>query len=133
MKWSERLWPGRRVRPSASLPIPPSVEGAAEGAEERYAANPQLALIESYVLDVIGELSPEEVEEAETAVVGVYGDCNDWRHQLRQKLGWTPLMDAVIADSWCRFRKATRRAGSEADPAEFARRFSDEVVRLSRT
>jgi len=134
MKLIERLWPGKRAQPPAPLAHSLLVDEIREVVgDDRYAVNPQLALIESYALDVIGELSPEEIEEAETAVVGVFGECGDWRYRLRQKLGWTPLMDAVIAESWWRFRQATRRAGAEVDAAEFARRFADEVVRLSRS
>jgi hypothetical protein len=99
----------------------------------RYDVNPQLAVIESYALDVIGELSPEEVEEAANAVAGLFGEAPDWRWRVRKHLGWNPLMDAVIADNWHRFRKAALADGGDPEPAEFARRFADEVVRLSRS
>jgi hypothetical protein len=132
MKLLERMWPSRRGAEAALLDVPGNEVAEACPGVERYEENPQLAVIESYALDVIGELSPEEVEEAEHAVVGLYGESSDWRHAVRRKLGWNPLMDAVIADNWHRFRVAGRKAGEEAEPAEFARRFADEVVRLSR-
>jgi hypothetical protein len=133
MKFLERMWPARRAPAAAPLIEAPGNEVAdACPGVERYEENPQLAVIESYALDVIGELSPEEVEEAEHAVVGLYGEAPDWRRAVRRKLGWNPLMDAVIADNWHRFRSAGRNAGEEVEPAEFARRFADEVMRLSR-
>jgi hypothetical protein len=128
-----RLWPGR-AQPTA--PAPDLQSGKPEGdnrAEARYQLNPQLAVIESYALDVIGELTEEEEEEAENAVVGLFGACRDWRQRIRRELQWNLLMDAVIAESWHRFRSAAKREGGDPEPAEFARRFADEVVRLSRT
>ncbi|HET9595357.1 MAG TPA: hypothetical protein VFP65_07240 [Anaeromyxobacteraceae bacterium] len=132
MKLLERLWPARHAPQAALLEAPGNEVVESCPGVERYEGNPQLAVIESYALDVIGELSPEEVEETEHAVVGLYGESTDWRHAVRRKLGWNPLMDAVIADNWHRFRSASRKAGEEVEPAEFARRFADEVVRLSR-
>ncbi len=102
-------------------------------AEVRYEHDPQLAVIESYALDVIGELTPDEVTEVEEAVAGLFGDSPDWHRQVRQRLGWNPLMDAKIAEGWCRFRQLERQRGGDPDPAEYARRFADEVTRLSRT
>jgi hypothetical protein len=104
-----------------------------DGHDARYSENPQLAVIESYALDVIGELSPEEQEETEYAVVGLFGSCRDWRQRVRRELRWNLLMDAVIAESWHRFRRLMRVDGAEPEPAEFARRFADEIVRLSRS
>jgi len=133
MKILERMWPARREPQAPLLEARGDQVVEACPGVERYEDNPQLAVIESYALDVIGELSPEEVEEAEHAVVGLYGESPDWRRAVRRKLGWNPLMDAVIADNWHRFRLAGRKAGEEVEPAEFARRFADEVVRLSRS
>jgi len=101
---------------------------------DRYESWPQLAIIESYALDVIGELSDEEIQETAQAVAGFFGEGpGDWRPRVRQRMGWSPLMDAAIATDWCRYRKAMRAAGAEPEPAEFARRFADEVTRLSRS
>ena len=101
---------------------------------DRYEAHPQLAIIESYALDVIGELSEEEIEETAQAVAGYFGDVpGDWRPLVRRQMRWSPLMDVAIAADWCRYRKAARAAGAEPEPAEFARRFADEVTRLARS
>jgi hypothetical protein len=128
----ERLWSGGRARHREVEPTRKRIDLEAS-VERRYEVNPQLAVIESYALDVIGELSPEEVVEADDAVAGLFGASGDWRRRVRQELGWNPLMDAVIADNWCRFRRAVKQAGADPDPAEFARRFADEVTRLSVT
>jgi hypothetical protein len=134
MKSLERLWHGGLAQLAAPGLDPQGTDPEGYGrAEERYTVNPQLAVIESYALDVIGELTEEEEEEAENAVVGLYGTCRDWRQRVRHELGWNLLMDAVIAENWHRFRSATKAEGSDPEPAEFARRFADEVVRLSRT
>ena len=101
--------------------------------DDRYEGNPQLAVIESYALDVIGELSAEEIVETDDAVTELFGASHDWRHRVRQRFGWNPLMDSVIADNWCRFRRGLKKLGVDPDPAEFARRFADEVMRLSKT
>jgi hypothetical protein len=132
MKTQEGTWPVGRGPQVAVIGPGDDVAEQIPGAE-RYEGNPQLAVIESYALDVIGELSPEEIEEAEHAVVGLFGESPDWRRSVRKTLGWNPLMDAVIADNWHRFRLGVRGSGEEPEPAEFARRFADEVVRLSRS
>jgi hypothetical protein len=139
MRTLQRLWPDKRVQPvdparaqtDASTCETNGIEE--ERGEERYELNPQLAVIESYALDVIGELSAEEIVEADDAVAELFGESRDWRRRVRERLGWNPLMDAEIADGWCRYRRAARQAGGDPDPADFARRFADEVVRLSRT
>ena len=133
MKPMDRLWPGRRALAPAVLEGDLEQDPCSDPGAARYDVNPQLAVIESYALDVIGELSPEEVEEAENAVVGLFGEAPDWRRKVRRQLGWNPLMDAVIADKWHRFRKSAMADGGDPEPAEFARRFADEIVRLSRS
>jgi hypothetical protein len=136
----QRLWPDKRAQPidPAQAQTDASAGHASgeeeqERVEERYELNPQLAVIESYALDVIGELSPEEIIEADDAVAELFGESRDWRRRVRERLGWNPLMDAEIADGWYRYRRAARQAGGDPDPADFARRFADEVVRLSKT
>jgi hypothetical protein len=113
------------------LEVEPGAAG--DPALARYVMNPELAVIETYALDVIGELSPEEREEAEDAVVELYGEAPDWRRAVRHHHRWSPLVDVTIADGWRQFRESTRAAGVDAEPAEFARRFADHIVRLSRT
>jgi hypothetical protein len=133
MKSVDRLWPGGRVLKPAVLERELEQDPGSDPGAARYVVNPELAVIESYALDVIGELSPEEVEEAENAVVGLFGEAPDWRLKVRKQLGWSPLVDAVIAERWHRFRKSAMADGADAEPAEFARRFADEIVRLSRS
>src|SRR5512135_247335 len=133
MKPIDRLWPGGRALEPAVLEGDPESDPGSDPGAARYVVNPELAVIESYALDVIGELSPEEVEEAENAVVGLFGDAPDWRWKVRSELGWNALVDAVIADNWHRFRRSAMADGAEPEPAEFARRFADEVTRLSRS
>lgn len=133
MRGIDRLWPGRRAFEPAVLEGDLEQDPGSDTGAARYDVNPQLAVIESYALDVIGELSPEEVEEAENAVMGLFGEAPDWRRKVRNTLGWNPLMDAVIADNWLRFRRSAVADGGDPEPAEFARRFADEIVRLSRS
>ncbi len=133
MKTVDRLWPGGRAPEPAVLEGELEQDPGSDPGAARYVVNPQLAVIESYALDVIGELSPEEVEETENAVVGLFGEAPDWRWKVRTQLGWNPLMDAVIADRWHRFRKSAMADGGDAEPAEFARRFADDIVRMSRS
>ena len=133
MKPIDRLWPGGRALEPAVLEGDPDSDPGSDPGAARYVVNPELAVIESYALDVIGELSPEEVEEAENAVVGLFGEAPDWRCKVRKQLGWNPLVDALIAERWHRFRKSAMADGGDAEPAEFARRFADDIVRMSRS
>jgi hypothetical protein len=95
---------------------------------ERYEKEPLLAILESYVLDVLGELSAEEVEEAACAVEELLGDGHDWRSAVRRRMCWSPLVNARIADAWCRNRAA---AGDDPDAAAFARKFVDDARRAA--
>ena len=133
MKPIDRLWPGGRAAGPAVLEGDLEQDPGSDPGAARYVVNPQLAVIESYALDVIGELSPEEVEEAENAVVGLFGEASDWRWKVRKQLGWNLLVDSVIVDNWHRFRKSAMADGGDPEPAEFARRFADEIVRMSRS
>ena len=96
MKPIDRLWPGGRALEPAVLEGDLEQDPGSDPGAARYVVNPKLAVIESYALDVIGELSPEEVEEAENAVVGLFGEAPDWRCKVRKQLGWNPLVDALI-------------------------------------
>jgi hypothetical protein len=101
--------------------------------QDRYEADPQLAIVESYALDVIGELSREEREEAECAVLAVFADLpGDWRERVRRRMGWNGVVDHAIAERWRHARREARAAGTEPEPAEFARRFADEAVQRAR-
>jgi hypothetical protein len=125
--------PDRQRRRTTSLePIDP-IAPPGEDAGARYEGNPQLAVIESYALDLIGELSAEEVEETEQAVLGLLGGGSDWRRTVRDHYRWNALVDWDIAEKWCRFRNSARTSGHALDPAEFARRFADDVVGRSRS
>jgi len=127
-----RLFDGRWRTQQASLKEPQGERELDRSARSpRYARNPQLAVIEDYALDVIGELSPEELEETELTVRDLYGDARDWRRAVRRRFGWDPLMDVSIAERWHEFRRVARERRREPQPGEFARGFADEVVRLS--
>ncbi len=91
----------------------------------RYAAEPWLAVVESYALDVIGELSPEEVSEAEVATQALFGVGWGWREVVRDHMSWTPAVDRSIRDLWRGYQAEVQRRDLPADPASFARRFAD--------
>ncbi len=102
-------------------------------ARARYEAEPILALVESYVLDVIGELSPEEFAEAADAAEELLRERRDWRADVRRELRWSPAVDGAIARGWRRFTRERRAASEDADPGEFARRYADGAMRLARS
>jgi hypothetical protein len=133
MKLLERLWPGPGLAPTVLGAAEEPAEAAPDPASSRYDGNPQLAVIESYALDVIGELPPEDVEDLDDAVTELFGEAPDWRDAVRRGLGWNPLVDMAIAEGWHRFRQAARAEGRDPEPAAFARFFADELVRLSRS
>lgn len=67
---------------------------------DRYDGRPLLMLLENYVLDCIGELSPEKQKNMISVVQSVFGGGEDWKQTLREVLHLDIAMDEQIKHKW---------------------------------
>jgi hypothetical protein len=103
---------------------PPSGPSARRPAEDRYAGKPLLLLLDSYVLDVIGALAPEQHPRLSELVQTAFGGGRDWKATLRETLQLDPETDAELRRLW---QENQQRASGRA-PALTAQEFARGVV-----
>jgi hypothetical protein len=83
----------------------------------RYDGRPFLRLLEGYVLDVVGELSPER----EARVRAAAGGAADWRALVERELGLQDDVRDALRAMWER----TRASGDAVDPLAWTRQVVD--------
>ena len=98
----------------------PARPSAREDAD-RYRDRPLLIVLESYVLECIGELAPAKQQAARALVQGVFGGGDDWRATMRQQLQLSAAFDEQIGSEWLRRRTRARESGQDLPPMRFAR------------
>ena len=96
---------------------------------DRYANKPFLRLLDSYVLDAIGKLDPEEdtiLTVMEPKFHKTFVTTGSWREIVVARMNFPAGMAGAIREVWEKGRvKYLAAQGSEPDPAEFARHFVD--------
>ena len=93
---------------------------------DRYAGKPLLALLESYVLECIGQL-PSEKETALIQIVQrVYGGGSDWKATLRSVLHLDDSLDESLRQMWTKNQDIAHQAGVRLSPEEYARMVVDQ-------
>lgn len=112
--WKKRDKPAETPTPSAQ--------------PDRYAGRPLLIILENYVLDCIGELSPEKQKNMASVVQSVFGGGGDWKQTLRETLHLDGAMDEQIRHSWQTDKGvdiAIQQVFGEVSPDQFAQLFVD--------
>ena len=92
-------WFGFGKKKHAAAPPPPPQADAAARPGDR----PLLRLLEHYVLDTIGELSPADQAVARTMTARAFdldSVPDDWREVLRDKIHFGTTLDTAIVQSW---------------------------------
>ena len=110
----------KRDKP-AETPTPPTTP-------DRYAGRPLLMILENYVLDCIGELSPEKQKNMVSVVQSVFGGGEDWKQTMRETLHLDIAIDEQIRHSWQTDRGvdvAIQQVFGEVPPEQFAQMFVD--------
>lgn len=96
---------------------------------DRYAGKPFLRLLDSYFLDVIGQLS-EEQDEALVAMqprlAQVYGDEGSWQDMVAAQMQFPPRLDEQVRRFWAGYLEHCKANGMPADPNEFVVSFIDQ-------
>lgn len=96
---------------------------------DRYAGKPFLRLLDSYFLDVIGQLS-EEQDEALVAMqprlAQVYGDEGSWQNMVAAQMQFPPSLDDQVRRFWAGYLEHCKANGMPADPNGFVVSFIDQ-------
>jgi hypothetical protein len=92
----------------------------------RYEGKPLLMLLESYILDCIGQLPAEKEAGLPPIVQRLYGGGEDWKATLRAKLGLPDSIDENARVMWARHQQSLKQPGPTLAPEDFARRVVEE-------
>jgi hypothetical protein len=102
-------------------------ESQSQGAKsERYDKKPLLILLENYVLDCLGQLSPEKTLKMTAVVQRVYGGGEDWKATLRSTLHLEESLDDNVRRLWIRNQEIAAQANEHLPPEDFARMIVDQ-------
>ena len=95
---------------------------------ERYGTKPLLILIESYVLDCIGQLGSDRAKLAEEMAARAFraAQSADWKGLIRGQLALSPTLDAEVRQLWTQNVQERKSRGIDVDPLAFARAFADD-------
>jgi hypothetical protein len=105
--------------PAPELPSP-------HAEPERYQGRPLLVVLENYVLDCIGKLSPESSQKLAGLMQEALGGGPDWKQTLREMLQLDPSMDEELRKLWTTNEALARQQGIELHPVQFAKMVVDE-------
>lgn len=98
---------------------------SAEFEPERYQGRPLLILLENYVLDSIGALTPERSGEVGKVVQQTFGGGPDWRETLRRRFWLDDSLDDSIRTLWERNQEVAHVRGEAIRPIQFAKMMVD--------
>ncbi len=99
----------------------------------RYEGQPLLRLLELYVLDAIGQLSPADDERlvAMTPKLrSIYHAEGDWRDVLAGAMHLEPNTPVRIREVWSKNQEIARSRNATLPPQQFAELFVDQNWRI---
>src|SRR5687767_7461364 len=86
---------------------------------ERYKDKPFLLMLESYVLDAIGEL-PQHMEQLAKSVSSKLFGGGDWRRRLREEVGFDKSLNEQLKQLWKENQQIAKEKGAELLAQDFA-------------
>jgi hypothetical protein len=95
----------------------------------RYDGKPFLRLLDSYVLDVIGQLETDSrsaLERMQPRLAQTFGTAGTWQEIVRSQLELPDTFPAEVRFIWEGFLDQAKRQGLSVDPNEFVERFVSE-------
>lgn len=95
----------------------------------RYEGKPLLRLLECYVLNTIGQLTPADksnLERMTPKLQAVYKLDGDWRSIISQVMHFPEALEDNIRSLWVRNRELASQHGGELLAEDFARMIVDE-------
>jgi hypothetical protein len=96
---------------------------------DRYTGKPFLRLLDSYVLDAIGQLSAQQragLEQVQGKLQAVYKTTGAWQDIVRQQLDLPLSFPLSVQKVWKGYLDAAHSQGISVSPGEFVQRFVDE-------
>ena len=95
---------------------------------DRYEGKPFLRLLDSYVLDAIGQLGEpqcQSLQAMEPKLSAVYNVSGSWQDIVAAQMNFPPELPAEIRRIWENGSAKMAELGQTADPMEFTRQFVD--------
>jgi hypothetical protein len=100
----------------------------------RYQGKPLLRLIELYVIDAIGALTPDDAKSLDAMtpkLSQIYGTTGDWRAAIAKGMAFPETMPEEIRKVWARNQEIARTNEATLTPEAFAVMFVDANIPLS--
>jgi hypothetical protein len=97
--------------------------------DERYDGKPLLRLLELYVLNVIGELAPDDREKLDAMAPklrALYGGTGSWQEAVAASVRMPSDMPATIRAMWAKNQDIARANGMPLTPQRFAQMVVDD-------
>ena len=94
----------------------------------RYDGKPLLRLIELYVIDAIGALTPEQAKNLDAMtpkLCQLYGTTGDWRADIAKVMAFPESMPQSIREMWSRNQQIAKQSGASLTAEDFAVMFVD--------
>lgn len=102
-------------------------------AADRYAGKPLLRLVEAFILDTIGELSPAQraaAEQMTPKLQALYKSTSTWQGIVVEIMQWDESIGSSINAMWENNQAIARANGVTLSPSEFAILFADANVAI---
>ena len=94
----------------------------------RYDGKPLLRLIELYVIDAVGALTPEQernLDAMSPKLCQLYGTTGDWRAAIAKAMAFPETMPESIREMWSKNQQIAKQNGAELTAEAFAVMFVD--------
>jgi hypothetical protein len=98
---------------------------SADAEPERYQGRPLVLVLESYVLDCIGALTPDRSEQVGDVVRQAFGGDDDWKQTIRRQLRIADTLDESLRAMWARNQEIARENAYDLHPIQFAKMVVD--------
>jgi len=94
----------------------------------RYDGKPLLRLIELYVIDAAGALTPEDAKNLDAMTPKlrqIYGTAGDWRAAIAKAMAFPESMPEAIRKLWTKNQEIAKQNGTSLSAEAFAIMFVD--------
>ena len=94
----------------------------------RYDGKPLLRLIELYVIDAVGALTPEQARNLDALgpkLCQLYGATGDWRAAVARAMAFPETMPHSIRELWSKNQEIAKQNGVKLAAEDFAVMFVD--------
>lgn len=98
---------------------------SADAEPDRYKGRPLVLVLENYVLDCLGALSPESQEKVADVVQKGFGGDRDWKRTIRHQLGIPDTLDQSLRQMWAQNQQIARENDFDLHPVQFAKMVVD--------